>query len=1434
MMNTPLVKSLSTVLIAIVLLIVGIIAFISTPAGKSVLVNQIARLISNSNQQVQIGKLTGSIFSNFQVEQISLSDQHGMWLEINSLEIDWAPIHLILSRETRLHNIEVEQIVVHRQPEVSQNTSTGTSFSLPFDILIGTLVVDEMELVKSGFGFAAKFSIDGRMIIQPPYFPVVTKLSVERLDAISGKLELSSTLKPEEEQLALSINLKEAEGGVVASMLGFKELPALNFSLYGDGTFGNWSGNLEFLADKQQVAKGSLQTGYEDGVIKLDTSIAGNLTDISPPQFEKLITGDFKFELSSRIEQGESIDLTKFLFISDYFESSGSGKFTTSGVPIFLTAKLDLDLPPADHFEIPSLDNIKLSDSILFFEYQSDDDEPIWKITGEVNDFELYENLFAKVGIEARGLVSFDPDSQQRQFPFEIVFDIGSPELAYFDLHELIGDAGILSAKGTVFSVDDFLIETGTLTGDTGTLDYSLHFSEGSLFIASNTELNDVNDLSEYLGQDLGGSGVISVVSTLDFMQQNYEVGIDAEIKNFSTGISVLDNLLVDSSKFSGQLSGSFASSELKVSEFTATSEFISFFSKGEIVADNILLQVSSALYDSSRLTPNLVGEIELTGIIDGNLLTPRFEGSITSQRLQGFGFHLDNIKVGSDIKLGTDGITANLQLIGDYQFNSIQGSTSVVIDHEGDFHFKEVSLISTGIKIEGSTKLGTNGLLDGVFNLEITNLSELSSFIPLDFTGEITSKIQLSSANTQQRIDINAIGEEINLLESEIPKFVLDVVVSDAWKELDFVAKLNVPISKVAGIELKQINGIAESTRDSIVFSIESSQEQSSFVTSGTLINFEGRYEIEINQANLTYESIVVPMTQPVRLIIQDGAVEIIDGRWDIAGGVVGVSGHSNSRITVQIYDLPLDIINNLVPNLELTGAVSGLIETSFNSITPITIWDIKMQKVALPIFQENSFDALDVKSTGRYFGSELEYEISMDNNQDVKIATTGTTGLSLDNLSVDVVGNLPLKLLDGIPGFAARSINFDGELNVNFQVDSSTSPPTYDGILLIENGSYKNPLVGLEISKFQLSAKTENNFLIFENISGQINDDGELNASGTIEMDPVRFFPADINIEIKQGRLIQEQLISLTFDAEKLSIRGPMRTNPEFNGEITVSSLEFKIPDRLPGEYSDFDVKHISASNEILRQAKIFRGEFEPRDMQVTPFNGTLDISVSVSNGGFFIRGRGIFAEMAGDLKLQGSTENPELSGIFTMKKGRLSLFGRNLIFERGIVTFAGGLIPELDFLSTYETPGVTIFVSVVGEASDPEFIFESIPELPQDEILALLLFGRQIDQLSTLQIATLAAQVAAFTNNIPTGWEFIGDSIGVDILDLETDEEGNTNFEIGKYINERIYLGLNKKGDTNSVAVDVDITKNLTGHGELDDLGESKVGIEFNYDF
>jgi len=99
---------------------------------------------------------------------------------------------------------------------------------------------------------------------------------------------------------------------------------------------------------------------------------------------------------------------------------------------------------------------------------------------------------------------------------------------------------------------------------------------------------------------------------------------------------------------------------------------------------------------------------------------------------------------------------------------------------------------------------------------------------------------------------------------------------------------------------------------------------------------------------------------------------------------------------------------------------------------------------------------------------------------------------------------------------------------------------------------------------------------------------------------------------------------------------------------------------------------------------------------------------------------------------------------SGAFDMVRGRLDILTQRIAFDRGIITFAGDLDPQLDFSGSTRSGDVTITVTVSGRASDPEVTFSSVPELPQDEILAQLIFQKGIAELSPLQVARLAAAI------------------------------------------------------------------------------------------
>ena len=105
----------------------------------------------------------------------------------------------------------------------------------------------------------------------------------------------------------------------------------------------------------------------------------------------------------------------------------------------------------------------------------------------------------------------------------------------------------------------------------------------------------------------------------------------------------------------------------------------------------------------------------------------------------------------------------------------------------------------------------------------------------------------------------------------------------------------------------------------------------------------------------------------------------------------------------------------------------------------------------------------------------------------------------------------------------------------------------------------------------------------------------------------------------------------------------------------------------------------------------------------------------------------------------------------------------------------------------------------INVTGPADRPRFAFSSVPALPEDEVLARLIFGRSMSNLSPLQIAQLADAAAQLSGGGGTTslLEALRSNLGVDDLDIRTNEQGGTSVAVGKYLNDRTYLTL-EKGD------------------------------------
>ena len=108
----------------------------------------------------------------------------------------------------------------------------------------------------------------------------------------------------------------------------------------------------------------------------------------------------------------------------------------------------------------------------------------------------------------------------------------------------------------------------------------------------------------------------------------------------------------------------------------------------------------------------------------------------------------------------------------------------------------------------------------------------------------------------------------------------------------------------------------------------------------------------------------------------------------------------------------------------------------------------------------------------------------------------------------------------------------------------------------------------------------------------------------------------------------------------------------------------------------------------------------------------------------------------------------------------------------------------------------PSAYVAINVSGPASDPRVTFSSTPGLPQDEILARILFGDSIGSLSTLQAVQLAASLNTLRGS-GRGLNPLGklrSATGFDRLRILAENESagrGTALAIGKYVANDVYL-------------------------------------------
>ena len=167
-----------------------------------------------------------------------------------------------------------------------------------------------------------------------------------------------------------------------------------------------------------------------------------------------------------------------------------------------------------------------------------------------------------------------------------------------------------------------------------------------------------------------------------------------------------------------------------------------------------------------------------------------------------------------------------------------------------------------------------------------------------------------------------------------------------------------------------------------------------------------------------------------------------------------------------------------------------------------------------------------------------------------------------------------------------------------------------------------------------------------------------------------------------------------------------------------------------------------------------------------------------------------------------------------------------------ERGTVTLSTDIDRiRLDLRAVRDDPALTAEVRVTGTASSPEIELTSTPQLPQDEILSQVLFGRSASQLSAFEAAQLASGVASLAGG--GGFDVLGnlrEFAGLDRLSFGGDASA-LSVAGGRYLTDDVYFEVIGGGEAGgAVQVEWQVRRNIAVTSRVEGDGDARLAIRW----
>ena len=1368
--------------VAIAVLVAALLAVLAgllldTSPGRRFLAGQLAEREFANGLRVEIGEIDGSIYGASVLHDVKLYDTQRVFFTSPQVRLDWRPLQWLHNRlDIRVLDIRSGRLLA---VPVLRRTGDDSPILPGFDILLGQLTAHGLVIEKPVAGRREIANVDASATIRS---------GMAKVDLLAALVEGDDRVRilldavPERNRLAASIDVNAPKGGVIAALAGLND--SFRARVTGKGAWDDWAGALRIDSGETLLARSGIT------VRSGETELRGTIY----PQ--TLVSGLPQRLLGREVSIAARGSLDARVL---------RGRLDVRGTRIVAAGKGAIDLG-GNAFENFRL-NARIGDpGILGGDVRLNNPVMSAVLDGRFRD------LLIDYTLRADSAVS--PD-------FAIAKPVATGKARWNGSRALVPvrltSAGIRHDDPLVSRLLQGLAINGDLIWQRGRL------SSDSIKVAAQGVRADLSlaAAAPRGAYALEGSALFPALAF-------------ANVGNADVSSKLR---FVFGGGAPWTLRGSLAARMRRVENRTVTSvlgdniRFVSSYSFGK----NLPLLLDNMRIDASRLTASGNGR----RLADGNIL------------LAASGRHTQY----GPFKLAFEGQldTAKVQLTLDDPYPPL-GLRDVTL---------ALSPISDGfaVEAEGGSALGPFGGLARIFArpggatlIRIASLKISRTVLTGDLTangtaisgnlaasgGGIDGTLRVSPQGAGQRIIANLTARDARF-DADVPitvargSLTVNAVLVTGRSDIDAtlnaqgIGSGNLFIGKVAA-NARLVNGAGRVTASF-------AGRRGSRFDLQTAANIAPRSVRFTASGNYGRRRIVMPANGLARRL-EGGGWQLSPARINIGGGAAVVSGRFGGGLTdakFQITKMPLALADIGAADLGLGGEASGLVTyrqargqiptgTAKLQVRQLTRSGLALtsRPVDLAVNAALGANALALRGVMQDRGNIL-------GRFQARVSSLPQMGSLVDRLRR---GNLFGQVRYAGPVDAiwrlikVEEFDLTGPISIAADATGSLADPQIRGAISTDNVRLESALSGTVVEKIRARGRFAGSVLTLTGFNGQVAGGGSVAGSGTVDLGIANGPGIDIVMQAKNAQLLNRDDIAATVNGRLTVVStGPGGT---LGGNVTISRGRFRLGN------SDLENK---LPNLAYREINLRADELPPGKAKV-PWR--YDLTATADNR-LFVTGLGIDSEWRADLKLRGEIDSPRIDGIARLVRGTYEFAGRRFDLERGQVTFRGASPPDpqLDVVALANVQGLSATINVKGTGQRPEITFNSVPALPEEELLSRLLFGSSINDISAPEAVQLASAVASLrTGGGLDPINQLRSAIGLDrlrIIGADAATGQKTSVAAGKYIGRRTYVEVITDGRGYSATqVEFQITRWLSILSSISTLGRQSANVRVSKDY